>query len=605
MRKASLPGDSDWVDIALANESSILPMPEETSKPSSLTIVAELLSAYRRRSAVMIGFLLFSGLAEGIGVMALLPLLALATGGGEATTTTAGELIEGLFRLFGATPSLGGMLFLIVAGISLKAGATLIAMREVGYTVAHVMTDLRLRLVRALLEARWSYFVSQPIGSLSNAISNEAARAAQVYMSSAQLLALSIQAAVYAILVILVSWQIALSGAIVGAFFFWIFRHLVEATRRAGGDQTDLLKSLTSRLTDALLGIKPIKAMACEKDLLPLLESETRGLNEAHQRQVWSAELVRILQEPILTAIIATGLFWALSTDGFTFSDLMVIAFLFYRFLNRIHSVQQVYQAVAQGESAYVSLKDSIRVAQAQKEPESDNFYRLADFQKIEIRGVSFGYGEKRVLQDVNLTLNKGDFVAIVGESGSGKTTLADLLVRFADPSLGRILVDERPLSEVNLSSWRRMIGYVPQELLLFHDSILKNVSLGDTTISCKRVEAALRMAGAWDFVSAQPQGMNAVIGERGARISGGQRQRIALARALVRQPKLLILDEVTSALDPQTEEEVCATLSELAGFVTIVAVSHQPAIVRAASQSYLLDKTGALLLRNDALSPV
>jgi hypothetical protein len=106
MRKASLPGDSDWVDIALANESSILPMPEETSKPSSLTIVAELLSAYRRRSAVMIGFLLFSGLAEGIGVMALLPLLALATGGGEATTTTAGELIEGLFRLFGATPSL-------------------------------------------------------------------------------------------------------------------------------------------------------------------------------------------------------------------------------------------------------------------------------------------------------------------------------------------------------------------------------------------------------------------------------------------------------------------------------------------------------------------
>jgi ATP-binding cassette subfamily C protein len=604
MRKASLPGDYDRVDISLDNEFSIVSMLEKNSNSSGLTIVAELLSAYPRRSTVMIGFLLFSGLAEGIGVIALLPLLTLATGGGEAATTTAGQLIEKLFRLFGAMPSLGGMLLLIVAGVSLKAGATLIAMREVGYTVAHVMTDLRLRLLRALLEARWSFFVSQPIGSLSNAISNEAARAAQVYMSSAQLLALSIQVFVYATLVILVSWQIALSGAVVGASFAWTFRHLVEATRRAGGDQTDLLKSLTTRLVDALQGIKPIKAMACEKDLLPLLESETQGLNEAQQRQVWSAELVRVLQEPILTAIIAVGLYWALSTGGFAFSDLMVTAFLFYRLLNRIHSVQQVYQVVAHGESAYVSLKDSIRVAQAQKEPESGEFHKLADFQRIEIRGVSFAYGEKRVLQDVNLTLNKGEFIAILGESGSGKTTLADLLVRFADPSQGQILVDERSLAEVNLSSWRRMIGYVPQELLLFHDSILKNVSLGDAAISRERVEAALRMAGAWDFVSAQPKGMDTVIGERGARISGGQRQRISLARALVRQPKLLILDEVTSALDPKTEEEVCATLSELAGFVTIVAVSHQPAIVRTTVRSYRLDKTGALLLRDAAMSP-
>jgi len=579
-------------------------MPEPNGQPNSLYIVTELLAAYPRRSTVMIAFLLFSGLAEGIGVMALLPLLVLATGGGEAETTTAGRLIAGLFHLFGAAPSLGGMLLLIVAGMSIKAGATLIAMREVGYTVAHVMTDLRLKLVRALLEARWSYFVSQPIGSLSNAISNEAARAAQVYMSSAQLLALSIQAGVYAILVVLVSWQIALSGAVVGASFAWIFRHLVEATRRAGGDQTDMLKSLTARLTDALQGIKPIKAMACEKDLLPLLESEAQGLNGAQQRQVWSAELVRVLQEPILTAIIATGLYWALSTGGFAFSDLMVIAFLFYRLLNRIHSVQQVYQAVAHGESAYVSLKDSIRVAQAQKEPESSEFRKLADFRKIDFRAVCFSYGEKQVLQDVNLTLNKGEFVAIVGESGSGKTTLADLLVRFADPSQGQVLVDGRSLAEINLSSWRRMVGYVPQELLLFHDSILKNVSLGDAAISREQVEAALRMAGAWGFVSAQPQGMDTVIGERGARISGGQRQRISLARALVRQPKLLILDEVTSALDPQTEEEVCATLSELAGHVTIVAVSHQPAIVRAAGRSYRLDKTGALSLREATLTP-
>ena len=519
--------------------------------------------------------------------MTLLPLIDLATGGKEMAATTLGRWTRELFALFGATPTLGGLLVLIVIGLALKGAFTLVAMKEVGYAVAHVMTDLRLQLIRALLAARWRYFVSQPVGALANAISNEAARASQVYQAAALLLALVIQVIVYSTLVLAVSWQVALAGVFAGSAFALVFRSLIETTRRAGSAQTDLLKSLTARLVDALHGIKPIKAMGQEKQLLPLLEAETRGLNEAQQSQVWSAELMRVLQEPLLAMIIAVGLYAALTFGSHSFSALMVLVFLFYRLLNRVQAIQQVYQAIAAGESAYLSLRDSIDVARAEQETDASIKKPAGEFREIRFDRVHFGYGEKIVLQEVSLTLNAGDFIAIIGPSGAGKTTLADMLARLVEPQSGSIFVDGIPLRELQLAAWRQQIGYVPQESLLFHDTVHRNISLGDSETSREDVEMALRLAGAWDFVTSLPGGLNTMIGERGAKLSGGQRQRLSLARALARKPRLLILDEVTSALDPKTEEEICATLSSLAEKVTIIAVSHQPAIVRAAHRAY------------------
>jgi ATP-binding cassette, subfamily C, bacterial len=141
------------------------------------------------------------------------------------------------------------------------------------------------------------------------------------------------------------------------------------------------------------------------------------------------------------------------------------------------------------------------------------------------------------------------------------------------------IRIDGVPLSDLNLAAWRSMIGYVPQEMLLFHSSIATNVTLGDDTIAEADVIAALEAAGAWEFVSRLPRGIHTVAGEHGARLSGGQRQRIAIARALVCRPRLLVLDEVTTALDPATERAICETLATLAGHVTILAISHQPAM--------------------------
>jgi ATP-binding cassette subfamily C protein len=175
----------------------------------------------------------------------------------------------------------------------------------------------------------------------------------------------------------------------------------------------------------------------------------------------------------------------------------------------------------------------------------------------------------------------------MVGPSGSGKTTIVDLVTGLLQPQQGEIWLDDQPLEQVDQKSWRRMIGYVPQETLLLHDTIRNNITLGDPDLSEKDAEEALRATGAWEFVQSMPQGMQTIVGERGGKLSGGQRQRIAIARAIVHKPKLLILDEATSALDPQSESDICETMLQLRGQLTILTISHQEALVGIADKTY------------------
>jgi ATP-binding cassette, subfamily C, bacterial len=193
-------------------------------------------------------------------------------------------------------------------------------------------------------------------------------------------------------------------------------------------------------------------------------------------------------------------------------------------------------------------------------------------------------------LRNVFLTIPAGGFIALTGPSGAGKTTIADLIIGLFSPQEGQVSIDDVSVTDMSLKAWRSMIGYAPQETIMFHDTIFTNVTLGDPTLSRADAEEALRGAGSWDFVTSLPEGMDWIVGEKGARLSGGQRQRIAIARALVRRPKLLILDEATTALDPKTEAAVCETLEHLRGKVTIIAISHQPALVNAADEVYRLE---------------
>ena len=543
--------------------------------------------AYPLRSAGMVALLAAAGLVEGVGVVTMLPLLELVTGeGGEEASAISGFVEEGLGWI-GLSPTLGVLLGLIALAVVAKALFLWLAMRQVGFTVAQVTTDLRMGLLRALMRTNWSYYASQSTGRFANAISGEAHRAASAYREGCVLIAGILQVGAYLVVAFLVSWKMALAAILFGSLFLFLLRGFVQIARSAGEQQTELMRSLISRLTDALRGIKPIRAMGRENHLQPLLERETEGLNQALRRQVGAAETLRLFQEPTVAVILAIGLFVALGAGNQPFSSVMILAFVFYRLMSHSNTLQSRYQTLAVGESAFWSLQEQVATAEAEREDPGGTKVLSTIESGIRLDDVHFGYEDTPVLSGVTLEIPTGAFVALYGPSGAGKTTIADLVIGLHRPESGKVTVDGIDLSELDLHAWRRGIGYVPQELFLFHESIARNVTLGDDSISEADVEEALRAADAWAFVSSRPEGLEHVIGEGGSRLSGGQRQRISIARALVHKPKLLVLDEATASLDSATEEEILGTLRRLSRTVTILAISHQPALREAADVVY------------------
>ncbi len=280
-------------------------------------------------------------------------------------------------------------------------------------------------------------------------------------------------------------------------------------------------------------------------------------------------------------------------------AELAIIAILLIQLVNSIGRIQKEYQNAAIFESAYYNVQDQI--AESGAEREADTGTEIPRFETgCELVNVSFSHPRTPVLRDVSLDFPKGTITVLTGPSGAGKTTITDLVIGFLTPDSGQVLVDGRPLQDYALKAWRAMIGYVPQELVLFHDSIFANIALGNPEIGEHEVRAALKAAGALDFVEAMPEGIHTEVGEKGTKISGGQRQRIALARALVTKPKLLILDEVTSALDPDTERAIVENIRTLARTTTVIAITHRAAMLDIADQVYELIDGRVVATRKD-----
>lgn len=546
--------------------------------------------AYPTRTLITLLALVLAGVAQGVSLTALLPVLKLAAGDGGASADGLAVLLAQL----GVAPSLGVLLGVIVAGMTVKSILILFANRHVGYTVAQIATDLRLQLLRALLAARWDYFLHQPTGVLTNAMVTETLRASSAYLNGARTAALFIETVAVIAVAATVSWQATLGALGAGLLIVYGFGRFVRAARRAGRRQTKVLASLLSRMTDMLQSVKALKSMGLAGKVGRVLETETGRLNRALRKEVTSTEALTALQEPVIVGFMALGLYVTVTGLALPLASVMVLVLLLLRVLKSLGKMQQNYQRMAANESAYWSLDHTLQGALAAGEAPGRG--RPPRFEReLTLEDVEVAYGDKAVLRGIRLRLPAGSFTTLVGPSGAGKTTVLDLITGLVQPTSGRVLLDGVPLEECNLDEWRRMIGYVPQEPLLLHDTVLHNITLGDPGLTAADAEGALRAAGAWEFVAALPEGILTVVGERGSRLSGGQRQRVSIARALVRGPRLLILDEATSALDPASEAAVCETLAGLRGSVTILAVSHQAALGAVADRVLRLEN-GELL---------
>lgn len=544
--------------------------------PGSSGFVLHFFRAYPARTAGLVVLLAAAGLAEGVGVVTLLPVLELAAG--TRADSLLSRLVAGLLDTMGVEPRLGALLLLIVVAMAVKGLFRWLAMRQVGFTVARVGRELRMALVRGLMGARWGWFARQHAGHLAAAVSREALWSSYAYRHACVALAGAIQVTVYAAIVVLLSWQIALVALLLGTLLAVLFGGLVGMSRRAGRDQTERARVLVGRFADVVQGIKPIKAMGREEEFLGLLEDDTRRLEETERRQILASETLQSLQAPAVAAVIAGGLYAGLTWGDALLAELLLMAFLFYRIVGRIQQMQVDYQSMAAAESAFWSLHRQTRSAEEEREGPFGGAEPPPLEDALELEAVSFTHGTVPVLREVSARIPAGSFAMIRGPSGAGKTTLVDLVVGLRRPDSGEVLVDGVPLGALDLARWRRRIGYVPQETVLLHDTVVRNVTLGRAGVSRQEVMRALEDAGARTFVEALPEGLDTVVGERGARLSGGERQRIALARALLGRPSLLVLDEPTTGVDAPTEARIFATLRDLAGRVTILCVAHHSA---------------------------
>ncbi|MFO1290489.1 MAG: ABC transporter ATP-binding protein [Nitrosomonas sp.] len=551
---------------------------------------------FPRRSTFVLVALLFAGIAEALSLTALLPLISIAVG--ETDDSKIGRFMVQALERIGIAPTIDAILLIIVGGMLIKGVILLLTNRQVGYTVAHVATALRLDLIEALLASRWQYYLRQPVGSLANSVATEAYRAANGFEHSVNVLALAIQVIVHAIVALFISWQATFGSLLIGIVLFIALHRLVRATRRAGTKQTHLLRHLLSYLSDVLSSVKSLKAMARDNVADAILHEQSIQLEKATRKEVISRAALLALQEPILAALTASGLYIALVVWNLSLPEVMVMVFLLTRILGLLNKTQRRYQQLTVQESAYWALRTAAEDARAAAERATGTITPTLQ-QGISLRHVAFDYDRKQIFQDLNIEIPVKSFTAVIGSSGVGKSTLLDLLCGLAEPKSGEILIDGVPLHNIDLRQWRHLIGYVSQDTVLLHDTILNNTLVGAPTLTTEDAERALKQAGAWDFISSFPEGIQTVVGERGGMLSGGQRQRIAIARALAHQPLLLLLDEPTSALDPQSEQLICETLKKLAEDYTIVAVSHQPAVINAADRVFILSNGQADLLTN------
>jgi len=539
------------------------------------------------RPYLVLACLLLAALSEAVGVGTLLPALSTLTGD-QASNSPVTHAVFEAFRFLGLAPEIGNFIIVIVIALVLKSILGFTALAYTGWTVARLATKLRVGLFDALFRARWSYYADKKLGVIANAISNDAARAADAYSASANFAAGLVQNITYALVALFIDWKLGLIGIGISLFIALALSRIVRTSGRAGKRQLRRISDLTVLVTDVISNVKPIKTMNRFTSVLESTSNKIRSLRRALlKKELGRAGLNH--GSVALTAIVIGGaLYAAVKYWNFPLAELMVMGLVFYQLVNITNKTQKTLQGAVEVEGAYWRVRDLIEETRAQAErhtgTRTPTIKTGCHFEKV-----SFAYGETPVIYDVSFDIPARDITVLQGISGSGKTTIIDLLCGLHNPDSGKITVDGIDLREIDMSAWRRMIGYVPQELSLLHGSIRENITLGDETISDERILDALAQAGASDFIASLPDGLATDVGSMGSKLSGGQRQRISIARALVIEPTMLVLDEVTSAHDPEPEAEICRNISSLRGRYTIIAITHRPAWSQIANRLYLV----------------
>lgn len=557
------------------------------------------------RPFATVACLLVAGLVEIIGLSMVIPLVASLSRGGAGSTSLLGSLGAGVLTRLGlAQEGVGVILTCIALALTLKSLLSFAAMSFVSRSVAQVGLRLRRGLLDAMLMADLGFFADQHPGRLANTLVNEVNSAATAYNQSALVVTELLKLGGVLVIASLISGWLFVVALVAVLLTGSILSRLVQLRRRAKRSQLEVSDALLRRMQDTFANVKALKGMDRTGPARRHIETGMQRIRQEVLRAQTTRHAVNAAQDITMGLALCAGIYACIIWIGLGTAELLVLATLFLLMTNALRLLQAQQHNFREFAPSFAACEAMIAAARSHAEPDDGTL--PARFQEtIVFDAVRFSHGRRPVFDGVSFAIRAGEIAVLEGESGVGKTTAIDLIIGFHRPAAGRVLVDGVPLADIAASAWRAGIGYVPQELLLIEGSILDNITMGDDRFDRAMVRRAVELAGLGDFVDSLADGLDAPVGVLGARLSGGQRQRISLARALVGQPRLLILDEVTSALDLDTEQQICASLARLPPEVTIIAITHRPAWLAIADTILRFDGRGVATIRRERATEV
>lgn len=557
-------------------------------------LAADISRRYRWRIPALVLLMTAVALSEGLGMVLLLPLLNAVGIAGQAGSGLLGGAIAGILVATGVRDSAYHLALLVLAVFTLQLLLFLGQTWWVSWLQRDYGAQWQRHLFGVLLRARWSFISNLKLGTMTNQIAQETIRLSGAFLILAQLAAIAVTASAYVLVACLISWQVTLLMIAFAALLFLAVRGISRRNYRIGLRLGPLGSELNVLLTEFLGGVKLIKATATESLAEQRVAEVVDDLCVQHTWATFLPALVRAIFEFAAISGLCFLLVFGYRDLSIPAASMLVVLALFVRLLPRFNSLQQNLQLLATYVPAFSDaqhLASSALAAAEEAIPPQQVGEADDNSGPLRIDIVAGGYDGVTTLHDVRLTFPEVGVIGVVGESGAGKSTLVNCLLGLADIQQGSISFGSREMRSVPIAHWRRRIGYVPQETVLFHQSIRDNIAWGNPAADDQAIEQAARQALAHDFIMQQPAGYATVVGDQGARLSGGQRQRLGIARALLCRPNLLVMDEATSALDSASEAAVLETIDRLRKHICVIMVAHRLATVRSADLIVVLSQ--------------
>jgi len=526
----------------------------------------------------------------GISVVMLIPMLGLleiSEGSVSALAALAAPLQRFSYPL--QVCILIAAYFLLVSGKALLG--RLLSIWEHAF-VEDYSCSLRGELYRAVSHADWETLAAErqvdTVDLFTMQCGEAGCGAAEVIQLVSSLLSVAVQLAI----ALWLSLPVTVFVLVCGGIYVFAFRGLFRASREYGEQMIRLNRSMYEELFNQLRGVKEVRSYNVQREHAALFDQISDSFRRARMTYVRLRAMPQAICSCAAAFMIGVIFLVCVLVLGMDTARLLVLVYVFMRLwpvlsslYGRLQSIQAASPALDKLEEAFSSL--------VQEDVPAACTAPMVFEREIRFEHVSFAYrgGGDAVLRDVSFSLKKGTVTALVGRSGAGKTTIADLLLGFLTPVDGQIWMDDTPLTRENMASWRRSIGYIPQEPLILNASVRENLLRFHPEATEADMILALKKARAWDFVSAMRDGLDTILGDDGVRLSGGERQRLVMARVLLGRPQLIVMDEATSAMDYESEAAVRRAIRELERDVTVLVIAHRLATIRTAEYAVVLEE--------------